>query len=667
MLMLLRPFTFAAIALVAGIGFCYSALFEGGNVAFAFLTLAFPLCFVIFSKRKWAAIATFGVFLLCLCIGMGAFALQVQSYNRQRFPEGRYSVLGEVDSCLVGENYSVLVLHDVFIDGQTSDGNVKVYVYSQDYFLESGTVVEGEVTLSPVGSAYAFRTFRSDMVVGNIRYTSKFSTPLNVVRHNFRLFSALNATIRQTLSRAMGREEAAVAYALTTGSTAEMDEDLLASVRFGGVAHLFAVSGLHIGIVFSLLSVLCKRLPPWCRIAIPVAGCFLFCGICNFTASSVRAFIILSLGTVERKLLYRKTDGLELTAIAALFILLPSPAQLFSVGFRLSFLAFLGVAVIAPYWIKKSKEYGFYPKNKLISSVFKLFVGLTAVQACLLPQQLISFGYASVGGMLFNVILVPFFSLFFPIYLILLAVSCVIPPCAGTALFFPNFVFSLFVRLFSAADFSAWIFGGIGLGGGSVAIYYLILFLISGKINVNSKPIVLFLSVLFFAQTAYVNAPALYDFRITQMCYYDQFCCALLEEKEEKTLLINGEANPSRLRNFLYRHTTDCKGIKVVIVSSEPIACINSLVELGFEEYYVREKVETGLQRAVVHVTGKSFSIGGVKLTYCLEGGMKMEYKDKTGTFCADREEGDFSVFYSESRDGLIFSVKDDILTVSRN
>ena len=85
-------------------------------------------------------------------------------------------------------------------------------------------------------------------------------------------------------------------YALLTGDTQYISEELLVKYRETGIAHVFAVSGLHIGLLYGILTGLMKllRVKPKLKVILTISLLLLYVAFCGFSASSMRAFIIIS-------------------------------------------------------------------------------------------------------------------------------------------------------------------------------------------------------------------------------------------------------------------------------------------------------------------------------------------------------------------------------------
>ena len=126
---------------------------------------------------------------------------------------------------------------------------------------------------------------------------------------------------------------------LLFGNKAALDDDFYALSQKMGIAHVFAVSGLHVGLVISfvlLLFRLFKKDNSWvCFIVLCVVVVF-YCALSNFTVSANRAAIMALLGFLARKRL-RFKDFYSIFAIAVLVTLAANPFALYAVGAQLSF------------------------------------------------------------------------------------------------------------------------------------------------------------------------------------------------------------------------------------------------------------------------------------------------------------------------------------------
>lgn len=258
-----------------------------------------------------------------------------------------------------------------------------------------------------------------------VKYVSYVNGGLQA-RYLFNLFAEMNYAVQRVMYNNLDGETAGVCFAMLTGNTDGISSGTLSSFRNGGVAHVFAVSGLHIGVIYGALSYIFKkcRLNRYASTVIRIAVIALYSGICAFSPSSVRALVTCSVAAIA-SCSFRKYDGLNALGIAAIIILLVSPFYLFQVGFVLSFGCMLGIILIKP---NLQKLLSFLPK-KLSEP---LAVGWSA-QFASLPVQLTSFGYVSAAGLILNVIFIPVIS---ALYIVLFSCTliCAVIPSAGVIL-----------------------------------------------------------------------------------------------------------------------------------------------------------------------------------------------------------------------------------------
>lgn len=668
----LRPFALSAAALAAGAGFCYAALYCGVHFLWSLLFFIPLVLWVLFARRgkRIRAIAYAFLCLALLGVGMGGFALRMEAYSAQTFREGEYAFVGTISELTATqEGYTRVLLTDITADGRALDGNATVYFYAYLKNGEEGMKVAFTGKLSPAGSALRYGSFRADMVLSDIKYTATCSAAPVYVGDGGNIFTSVRTRIRSVLYASLNEEEAALAYALTTGNTDGIEEGLMESVRYGGVAHIFAVSGLHIGIVYGALALLFKKLraPRWLRLPIPLVAAFLFCGVCGFSASALRAFLIC-LAFAFCPVFGVRRDGIEGAGFACAIILLLNPVHLLSVGFQLSMAAYLSIVALAPAFERGTA--GILRKAPVLKKPLSALAVGCAVQLGMLPVMLNSFGYVSVWGLLLNLAVLPLFSLFFPILLAAVMLSCLFPVAAPVFLFLPGKGLALFAAVFRFIDFSSLLLKGFVLSFAACVCFYLLLFLWSGRINVREgmlSPLACFLAAAVVVQAVLVNYIPPQTCRVVQMCYYDDYCCALVQTENADVLIVNGRVDSSRLQTFLFRHGAAPDA--VVITAENANAVAGSLLFTPFETAYVPADVTLEL-RTRRTVSADAFSVDGADYRFHADGSVSVVFGDITGGFgpigSSAAAKADFTLFPAEGRDGLIFRMESGILSVNR-
>ena len=164
---------------------------------------------------------------------------------------------------------------------------------------------------------------------------------------------------------------------MALGLRHETPDDIEEPFQQTGTLHLFAVAGLHVGIVAQLLWILALllRLPRKVAAGLIIPCLFFYSAITGFHVSSVRA---ATMAAVLFGGIFFDRPALALNSLAgaALLILAVDPNQLFSSGFQLSF-AVVGAILISQQWIyrillRPSESDPFLPRS-LVSRGRRLF------------------------------------------------------------------------------------------------------------------------------------------------------------------------------------------------------------------------------------------------------------------------------------------------------
>jgi ComEC/Rec2-related protein len=156
---------------------------------------------------------------------------------------------------------------------------------------------------------------------------------------------------RRLLSRGVEDwpEGAGVVAALVLGYREDVPADLRESFMRTGTAHVFAISGLHVGIlglvILAVLRTAGLSRPLWALGLIPLLT--LYTLATGAASSAVRALLMAS-AYWAAPLFRRRPDGPSALALAALAILAVRPDQLTDPGFLFSFTAVAGLIVLGP-------------------------------------------------------------------------------------------------------------------------------------------------------------------------------------------------------------------------------------------------------------------------------------------------------------------------------
>ncbi len=238
----------------------------------------------------------------------------------------------------------------------------------------------------------------------------------------------LRVNVRNNVHSLFDEEQAVIARALLLGDKQEITAETRQQFSRAGLSHIMAVSGLHVGFIvapFWLLIPLLWRSKTgkWTGLLILTVILLTYAGLTGFSPSVSRASLMAWLLTYG-KLFHKVRNSINITAVAAVIILLIEPRQLFDVGFQLSFAAVFIILLVMPEvqrLVPGKWQYGF--KGGLITIILVSIV----VQLGLFPILVHYFGEFAIVGPIANALVVPILSFTVPTGLILVILSPVSP------------------------------------------------------------------------------------------------------------------------------------------------------------------------------------------------------------------------------------------------
>lgn len=145
-------------------------------------------------------------------------------------------------------------------------------------------------------------------------------------------------------------DDLAILSALTLGDKSMLSKDVKENYSKAGASHILALSGLHLSIIYTLLTLLLwrKNNKNWWRIPINI---FILISIWGYVllvgmpVSAVRSAIMLTIFNIVN-ISQRNAASMNSLALAAFVILLFSPLSIFDIGFQMSFIAVASILLL---------------------------------------------------------------------------------------------------------------------------------------------------------------------------------------------------------------------------------------------------------------------------------------------------------------------------------
>ncbi|HPD83695.1 MAG: ComEC/Rec2 family competence protein [Alphaproteobacteria bacterium] len=377
--------------------------------------------------RKTVFISVAAILICCL----GFAAAQIRSHLiytpmllKKMSPVG---VTGTIESIEPVEKGSRVILGHLDIerlDPEQTPRKIRLSI-RKDEALKAGQRIKFLAGLNPASgpvapAAFDFQRMAYFESIGAVGFAYTQPEILEASPQKFLSLKKLRQKLETKISAKTDDPQQSIIIALMTGQRGAVQDQDWDALRQSGLAHLLAISGLHVGMVagviffFARLLMACSsRLALHCPIkkyaaGFALFGAFLYTMMVGATIPTQRALIMTGLVMVAI-MFDRSPFSLRLVAFAALVVLFFSPESLTSVSFQMSFAAVTALICfyewVRPVWIRLHRKAGvtrrvvlYFAGVSLTTLIAGLATGLFA---------LYHFQNYAVYGLLANMIAVP--------------------------------------------------------------------------------------------------------------------------------------------------------------------------------------------------------------------------------------------------------------------
>ena len=401
-----RPLVVGFFYLAAGI---ILAVYRPPFVAIWFCVVALSALYLYIFKALTPQTLT--VVLVCLCLSISVFALRAildkkLCFDTQATVEGRVLSMEEVD-----DEYIVL-LDDIEINGVEYFGKMRVH-YKTALELGDRFRLKGSLktySLSDEVNGYVLRR-----VCYREYYDLYATSSVKKEEGNLPFREMVVNYVYDGISENADMQTAGFAISVLFGRSEKLES--LSAYREVNLAHLFAVSGLHVGTLtaifyFVLIKVLKKK--KYTAVAISALALILlfYAYLCDFTPSVIRSLILaLAAALLIKARIF--PDRASILSLAAILSLTFSPLWLFDVSFILSYGAVLGIIVLQPLF---ARIFSKLPLPKFLRDALSLNL---SVSFSVMPISAYFFGEASLLSLPLSLVYIPFVSLLYVCFLVL--------------------------------------------------------------------------------------------------------------------------------------------------------------------------------------------------------------------------------------------------------
>ncbi len=311
--------------------------------------------------------------LCCVCVAFVVTVFLYLKFSPPQYPvhdhpEGeQITLLGEVCKKEYKSGYqgSMLVIELKNVqgwspgsgqEGETSKrGNVICYIEANEGLVvpKAGSVVavEGEVSYFDTArnpGEFDAQDYYRILGVEFRLYKTRIRTESSRYSAYHEILYQLRCHFEGVFDSALAPKDASIMKAVLLGNKSELDTQSRQLFQRSGIAHILAISGLHITLLgMGLYKMLRKVCIPQAVCAVVSIGLMIAYGdMVGMSSSAYRAVFMFGMQLVAQ-MLRRTYDMLTALALAAVLILFEQPLYLYHSGFQLSFGAILGVGCLS--------------------------------------------------------------------------------------------------------------------------------------------------------------------------------------------------------------------------------------------------------------------------------------------------------------------------------
>ena len=242
-------------------------------------------------------------------------------------------------------------------------------------------------------------------------------------------FEHMRAVLSSACASLFG-EHAPLLNAMLWGVKGGISDSVYDAFRSCGIAHILALSGLHVSFVVDALNRLTRRALPKVKFYTSIVVLFAYCAIAAFPSSLIRASV-MSLCGLYASASGRRYDMPSGIAFSAIVILLADPTALYSIGFELSFGAVIMISLLMR------------PVTELLSFLPLPIAQMAALSVCgtlgTLPLSVYYFGTIPVLGLFANTLILPMVPFVFLSAMAVNLIGIILPVAAKALSFIPMF------------------------------------------------------------------------------------------------------------------------------------------------------------------------------------------------------------------------------------
>jgi len=529
-----RPVLLFSIFYILGIIVQYNINLSENLLFFSILFCLGAFMLIIILKNKYLFIS-----ITCIMFFLGAINYQnhyEEDGQLKSYLQSEVTVLGYVSEASFHNNLQLTInMDEIMANGVRYPVKERIITslrgeyYPPEEFLGkrvevSGILEEPEPNRNP--KLFNYKLYLKSQKINSMLYGSidqlKFLESQNSIP---KLVGQLRHKIITNSYKIMSEKESGILLGILFGQKDYVDDEVNQSFQEVGVAHILAVSGLNVGIVYLFMNRLLKGITLHFRTIIIVLALFVHMMITGNTPSVARAtFMILMY--ILSQFFDRKYDSISAIFFAALIMLIVNPIQLMMTGFQLSFLAVLSIALLYKPILSKMKYIPEYWAELIAVTI--------AAQIGILPITVYYFNIISPWAPLVNLPIVIILGYLVPVGMLVILISFFSIGVAGFLGYFLQIGVVLMTKIAEFAGYLPFsVLKMVSPSAFTTAVFYLVI-------------ILSLLSKQYFVKAKYSKRN--YIFALLAIYIIVQMGRSIIPDKMELTFLDVGQGDCSIIR-----------------------------------------------------------------------------------------------------------------------
>ena len=419
------------VGLIFGIGTYFTLSNEPGF--FTYLSLFLLGAAAILYAYKNPNFGLIAYVIAGFCVGFCVIGMRVHFNITQMFNTNQESVdiTGRIQSI---ENHPYkddgtyrIILDQVIINDTAYCAKLRLNISGQlvqELQIHDQINVMASIYPIPMPSSLHGYFARRTAYLQGIGGTARMNDFLNHEKAKAKPFAHYRHSLTQNLLSHLKEPYGAIASALVTGDRSYISHKLRQAFADAGLAHVLAISGLHLSLVAGLVFLLLRRIMClWHAFSMAfsvkkVAACLaviasmFYMAVANFGIPVQRSFIMITLAMLA-VCLDRTAFSIRSLALAAVVVLLFSPDSLLSASFQLSFAAVLGLlAFYESSWSTLQEKVfqdssNFLGLKKILWGIFGIFMTTMIASLATTPFSMAFFQRFTAQAILGNLLAIP--------------------------------------------------------------------------------------------------------------------------------------------------------------------------------------------------------------------------------------------------------------------